>query len=147
MPIKIEVQAKGLDKLASMLSVEKMHKAMDIFLDESAEVVRAEVRAFAPMRTGRLIESIQKIKLGEMHYAVGSPLDYALYQEVGTRPHMIYPRSAKALRFEIGGIEVFARYVRHPGFPGRRYFAKALAYYSIIWRDLAKRVISMVMRE
>jgi len=32
----------------------------------------------------------------------------------GTRPHMIYPHG-KALRFEVGGKVVFAKYVRHPG--------------------------------
>lgn len=33
----------------------------------------------------------------------------------GSRPHIIRPRRARALRFEIGGEVIFARYVRHPG--------------------------------
>lgn len=33
----------------------------------------------------------------------------------GTRPHMIFPRRARALRFAVGGQTVFARYVHHPG--------------------------------
>ncbi|MGJ3558827.1 hypothetical protein ACR6C2_07560 [Streptomyces sp. INA 01156] len=32
----------------------------------------------------------------------------------GTRPHIIRPRRAKALRFEAGGEVVFAAYARHP---------------------------------
>jgi hypothetical protein len=58
---------------------------------------------------------------------------------------VIFPRLARALRFEVGGVEVFARYVRHPGFPGRHYFAKAMAYYLTIWRDLARRAMKMVI--
>lgn len=33
----------------------------------------------------------------------------------GTKPHVIYPRNAQALKFEIGGVTVFAKYVFHPG--------------------------------
>uniref|UniRef100_UPI002F914EF7 hypothetical protein n=1 Tax=Streptomyces longwoodensis TaxID=68231 RepID=UPI002F914EF7 len=35
----------------------------------------------------------------------------------GTRPHLIRPRRAKALRFEVGGEVVFTRLVRHPRHP------------------------------
>ncbi|WP_434593247.1 hypothetical protein [Streptomyces sp. A5-4] len=44
----------------------------------------------------------------------------------GTRPHIIRPRRAKVLRFEVRGREVFAAYVRHPGTRANNFLARAL---------------------
>ncbi len=41
--------------------------------------------------------------------------DYAEYVSAGTRPHVIRPRQAKALRFTVGGVVVYATRVNHPG--------------------------------
>ena len=46
---------------------------------------------------------------------VGNTAPHALYIEQGTRPHVILPRRARALRFEINGRVVYARRVNHPG--------------------------------
>ncbi|TDC29495.1 hypothetical protein E1211_25900 [Micromonospora sp. 15K316] len=44
----------------------------------------------------------------------------------GTRPHLIRPRRRRALRFEAGGRQVFAKLVRHPGTKGFNYLLEAL---------------------
>jgi hypothetical protein len=44
----------------------------------------------------------------------------------GTRPHLIRPRRAKALRFEVGGDVVFTKLVRHPGTRPNNFMARAL---------------------
>ncbi|MDN3056844.1 hypothetical protein PH213_20280 [Streptomyces sp. SRF1] len=44
----------------------------------------------------------------------------------GTRPHLIRPRRAKALRFKLGGRVVFAKLVRHPGTKPNDFLGKAL---------------------
>ncbi|MFJ4627194.1 hypothetical protein [Streptomyces sp. NPDC088847] len=44
----------------------------------------------------------------------------------GTRPHIIRPRRARALRFEAGGEVVFAQKVRHPGTRPNDFLARAL---------------------
>ena len=41
--------------------------------------------------------------------------DYAEMVSGGTRPHVIRPRRARALRFTVGGQTVFATRVNHPG--------------------------------
>ncbi|MFD5570486.1 hypothetical protein [Streptomyces cadmiisoli] len=44
----------------------------------------------------------------------------------GTRPHLIRPRRAKVLWFEVGGNVVFAKLVRHPGVQPNNFLARAL---------------------
>ncbi|MFD8509719.1 hypothetical protein ACFV27_01035 [Streptomyces antimycoticus] len=44
----------------------------------------------------------------------------------GTRPHVIRPRRAKALRFDSGGRTVFAKVVHHPGTEPNNFLAEAL---------------------
>ena len=44
----------------------------------------------------------------------------------GTRPHLIRPRRARALRFVVDGQVVFAKVVRHPGWRGDPFLTKAL---------------------
>jgi hypothetical protein len=48
---------------------------------------------------------------------------YVIY---GTRPHIIRPRRARALRFEVGGRVVYAAYVRHPGTRANDFLGDAL---------------------
>ncbi|WP_086859899.1 hypothetical protein [Streptomyces milbemycinicus] len=44
----------------------------------------------------------------------------------GTRPHIIRPRRARALRFEVDGRVVFSAFVRHPGTRANNFLARAL---------------------
>ncbi|MBT2490649.1 hypothetical protein J7E96_19440 [Streptomyces sp. ISL-96] len=44
----------------------------------------------------------------------------------GTRPHVIRPRRAKALRFDMGGRMVFAKKVNHPGTRANNFLEAAL---------------------
>lgn len=44
----------------------------------------------------------------------------------GTRPHEIRPRRAQTLRFYVGGREVFATVVHHPGTRPNDFLGKAL---------------------
>lgn len=44
----------------------------------------------------------------------------------GTRPHLIRPRRAKALRFDVDGTTVFAKLVRHPGTRANDFMARSL---------------------
>ena len=44
----------------------------------------------------------------------------------GTRPHIIRPRRARALRFDLGGRTVFAAVVHHPGTRPNNFLLRAL---------------------
>jgi len=56
---------------------------------------------------------------------VGSDLPHALVHHEGSRPHQIRPVRAKALRFTVARVVVFARVVNHPGTRANRYLVDA----------------------
>lgn len=85
--------------------------------------------------TGRKIEGTARrkvgVKSGHLKGTIGSRLtpgrpkgwnvevfataSYAVFHHSGTRPHIIRPKTAKVLRFQVGGATVFAQEVHHPG--------------------------------
>jgi hypothetical protein len=52
-------------------------------------------------------------------------VDYAKFVHDGTRPHVIRPRQAQALRFLVGGRVVYAKVVHHPGTRARPFLDQA----------------------
>jgi len=96
----------------------------DKFLRKSATRIAELMRERAPVRTGRLRQSIiVRLETGEV--SVGPTVPYAPYVEYGTKPHIIRPVRAKALAFEVQGTTVFAKLVHHPGFAGRFFVREA----------------------
>jgi hypothetical protein len=90
----------------------------------------ARAKVLAPVDTGRLRSSIRVERrsfLGfRSRWTIGSDVEYADMVHDGTRPHIIRPRRAKALRFRAGGRVVFAKVVRHPGTRARPFLDRAL---------------------
>ncbi len=104
------------------------------------------LRNVAPHKTGRLARSI--------HYAVTGPsnalrihffarVPYDKFVRLGTRPHPIFARNAKALRFVTGGRVVFAKSVQHPGTEPNPYPERARRPFQ---RD-ARDIIGTMSRE
>lgn len=99
-------------------------------LRRRAPQVLARARMRAPVDTGRLRSS------GRIEYTstfgfrpkatVIFDVDYAAVVNDGSRPHVIRPKRAKALRFRIGNRVVFATVVNHPGTKGTHFLDKAL---------------------
>ena len=69
--------------------------------------------------TGRLAQSFVT-RLRGRSVEVGTNVEYAVFHEEGTRPYVIRPTRAKALRFFGPEGVRFARSVRHPGLPVRK---------------------------
>lgn len=63
---------------------------------------------------GTLKQSITRLVQGTRAF-IGTPLEYAPYEEFGTRPHVIKPKNGKFLVFTIGGKKIFTKKVNHPG--------------------------------
>ena len=86
------------------------------FLDEASKLLIQLIREEAPKRSGKLRESVRVLDRGVDYVSVGPTAPYAIFVELGTRPHEILPRRAQALRFWVEGEIVFAKRVMHPGF-------------------------------
>jgi len=99
-------------------------------LETTARQVMNRAKVLAPVDTGRLRASIRierRTFLGlRARYTIGSDLNYAAMVHDGTRPHIIRPRRAQALRFRVGGRIVYARVVHHPGTRARPFLDRAL---------------------
>ena len=120
------MRIEGMDKLLKALnSLSKLHTAISRRL---AENIRSRAERLTPAKTGRLKRSIRVVE-GAGSYMVsmgGREAPYAPFIEYGARPHIIRARRAMALRFEVHGDVVYAKYVRHPGTRAQRVLARAM---------------------
>lgn len=90
----------------------------------------ARAKILAPVDTGRLRASIRVERRStfglRQRWTVGSDVAYAPMVNDGTKPHIIRPKRAKALRFKAGGKTLFAKVVHHPGTRARPFLDRAL---------------------
>jgi hypothetical protein len=88
-----------------------------------------EVTSITPKDSGLLQGSIKPFveRVGQfgISVTVGTPLNYALPVEFGSKPHDITPKNGKALRFMMHGMPVFAKKIHHPGTKGAFMFNQA----------------------
>jgi phage gpG-like protein len=82
-------------------------------------------------RTGRLSGSIARRvedKSAGVTGVVGTNVTYGVaFETTGMKPHVIEARNKKALAFKVGGKQVFARRVNHPGSAARPFLLPALS--------------------
>lgn len=113
-------------------------------VEATSTVAYMEMLMNSPMKTGAYRSSIFKNVRG-LDAVVGPTVPYWPYIEQGTRPHMIFPKSASVLRFVAGGQVVFARHAYHPGTrPNpvvQRSWDRALAAVPEIWQRIWAKVM------
>ena len=108
----------------SLLKMNEIEIALEKAMPDIARRMLNELILVCPVDTGRLRNSIKVIPQGKGLFIW--MVDYGEYVEFGQNPHIIKPKSKKALRFEVGRIErlsgkkkgktiVFAKEVKHPG--------------------------------
>ena len=104
-----------------------------ILARKAASITRrivAQARQNAPVRTGNLARSIEPDPIQfagpfRVETGVTAHANYAAAVHEGTRPHVIRPRTAGALKFQLGDRTVFAKSVQHPGTRGRPFLRNA----------------------
>lgn len=98
--------------------------------EPAARQVVNRAKVLVPVDTGRLRSSIRVERRSffgfRSRWIIGSDVEYAEMVHDGTRPHIIRPRRARALRFRMGGRIVYAKFVRHPGTRARPFLDRAL---------------------
>lgn len=120
-------------------------EVLPAFVEKLADVCFSNVYLRAPWRSGFLAMSLTKTIQGNLA-TIGPTASYAPFVSLGTRPHEIRPRGAKALAFVpgggLGGI-VFARRVQHPGTKPNPYMHlaaedtrdQAFSLFDEVWKD------------
>lgn len=99
-------------------------------LRQRAPQVLNRARILAPVDTGRLRSS------GRVEYSgffgfrpkatIVFDVEYAPMVNDGTQPHIIRPKKAQVLRFQVGGRIVYAKVVHHPGTKANPFLDRAL---------------------
>lgn len=93
-------------------------KVMAGFAGLSTTAVRDLARERITSRTGAYIDGIRSTTeqsvLGTKMITTASAPQSAILEK-GSKPHVIVPKRAKVLRFEVGGQTVWTRRVSHPG--------------------------------
>ena len=140
----LSIQAKGADVLAARFDALPAQVQAAL----AAKAARLADRLKTHVPDDKLSGQVLHVHSGRLRASIGAEVDfdgqailarvfssgdvkYAAIQEYGgrTAPHDIVPNKAKALAFVIGGRQVFARVVHHPGstLPERSYLRSSLA--------------------
>ena len=123
-------------------------EAVDRGVEETTRTIALDAERFAPKDTGELAGSIHVEKLADGEWLVIVGADHAKPIEYGSRPHVITPNDAEALRFEIDGQIVFAQRVFHPGNPAQPYLRPAIdAHRQDLARNIADELRQIVLSE
>lgn len=104
-----------------------------------AQKIEATMKSLAPVKTGRLRDSIRIKVIDPLHLEIGPEgVDYAVFVEFGTGsrgefptgPYEIRPKSPNGLLvFKVDGKTVAAKVVHHPGIRPRPYARPAAAQW------------------
>ena len=124
----IEVTVNGVKELLDDLRTMPKEIERKVILRMSQIAYdSAERGADRHTKTGALRQSLYNREITRGR-AVGhdpSRAPYAAYVNFGTRPHKIFPKTKKALRWPVAGGFAFAKFVNHPGYRGDPYIIKA----------------------
>jgi hypothetical protein len=117
----------------------------------TAQQIYEQARAGADRhtKTGALVRSLKIKKTEGGRYAVEHDLQmapHALFVHWGTKPHIIKPKTKKALRWAGPGGFVFAKIVHHPGYKGDPYLVRARTAIAQRFATIAREAWSNITR-
>jgi len=147
MPLSLSVNYRSLERAARGLGAAVGHLVNDrTLILAGTEVILRYVREEAPVKTGRLRDSITARGSGLKRGIYG--LFYGRYVVEGTKPHTIRPTHGRVLRFEVAGGVVYATSVQHPGtkpnpFP-QRAVKKAEPALRVLMLQNGRRLVSTI---
>jgi len=117
MSLQTEIGIDGIDENIAYFESIGVH--LQDHVSEKLRAVSEEIVAYAqliaPKKTGEYAAGIHYRQEGPLRFIIVAGDRKAAIIEFGTRPHFIIPRNKRALKFEVDGEEVFAKWVHHPG--------------------------------
>lgn len=136
-------------------AAQQANSRVEDVLMEIARRIEAEMKDLAPVRTGKLRDSI-RIKVYPGRIEIGPEgVDYAVYIEYGTAsrgefggaPYEIRPKKpGGTLIFKVDGKTVGAKLVIHPGIPPKPFARPAAArWLDSLGDDVAKVGVEMIV--
>ena len=137
----IRVEWENIDTWLHRLTPQRATRFLEVLALELGEEGAAAMRENTPVRTGRLRETAHYVR-GPGYVDIiegGREAPYAVYVDQGTRPHVILPRRASALRFETAEGVVFARRVKHPGTVPAHIVRRTAEALRLMLRDIVRR--------
>lgn len=112
-------------------------------LKKGTQAVQREAKQRAPKKTGKLRKSIKKqFSVTKLEGRVYSNLSYAHLVEFGYRPHIVKPKTRKAMRFEAGGETAFAKRSQIPKYTGKPFMEPAYKYCEQSIIEAVKKAVS-----
>lgn len=121
MPVEVRIDQGAIARLLRRRGGPAHRK-----LSEKTARIAAIAEAEAPGSMGDFVEwRVDEAPRG-LQGVVTCDHPAVLFVLKGTRPHLIRPRRAKALKFDVGGSTVFAKLVRHPGTDANDFMGRAL---------------------
>lgn len=111
---KFEVRIDGLKQIQANFAKapKEIFDGLTRAINTSALIITTEVKNVTPVKTGRLKTSI-RASFSPLRASISPHVPYAIYVHEGTKPHIIRPRSKKALYWK-GALHP-VRSVNHPG--------------------------------
>lgn len=125
MELTLEIDTSGIGKLPG-----KWQQAKARGLNESAQTLVRFLMQNSPVDHGLLkqwfIESMD-----DEQAVIKSPAEYAIYQDQGTRPYLIYPKKIGGYLYWEGADHP-VHMVAHPGIEGKHFVQQSLDELSIL---------------
>jgi hypothetical protein len=117
--MSISLEVTGIDEASHYFEAAgaALVGTVSVRLEQVCQEVADYARMIAPRRTGQYAASISVEQEGPLRFVIRAGAPHSAIVEYGSMPHFIFPRTAQALRFEVDGEEVFAKWVHHPGTP------------------------------
>lgn len=122
--MRVDVEIHNIPRFLKTFDQSNIDKIVDKILETTSMLLKEIMIGILPVRTGNLLRSLRenRVSRDRIDIVLGdSNAPYARMLLYGTRPHLIYPKRARALRFISEDGTVFARKVLHPGYRGVRY--------------------------
>ena len=128
--ITTQISTFRLNRAGVEYTVNSQEGPVGRYLHRKGKLMVLGARKMVGVESGRLQRSIHdrmsRTPYGQTRILGTRGVPYALSHHEGTRPHLITPKRAQALRFTAGGRVVYARSVMHPGTKPNKYLSTQL---------------------
>jgi hypothetical protein len=143
MPLKISVNLQYA-RVQAYLKAAPGREALihRLWQEQGSEITVGFMQGIVPVKTGFLRDSVTA-EFTANGFNVFPTAPYAKFVDQPTKPHRIFPSSARVLRWFDGGQPIFSAFVQHPGTKGFFFIKRTKdgvkqvlkELYVMIWRE------------